>query len=234
MNESSNNIFLSDGKLLTQEAKILVACEESQVITIALRKAGFIAFSCDIQDCSGGFPQWHIKGDVLEVIDQDDWTHIIMHPPCTKLAVSGNGTYAKGKGRFTERLEAVQWTQKLWNKAINKCEFVAMENPIGVLNTLGNFPKPQYIQPWQFGHGETKKTGLWLKGFKHLEPTNIVEGREQRIWKMPPSEDRAKLRSKTYPGIANAIVEQWFLKREGKEKNVITEFKQLTLDLTGT
>jgi hypothetical protein len=229
MNESSFNNFLSGGKIADVGSKILVACEESQVITIALRNAGFTAFSCDIQDCSGGFPEWHIKEDVFKVLDFENWTHVIMHPPCTKIAVSGNGTYAKGKGRFSERLEAVKWTQKLWDKAINVCDFVAMENPIGVLNTLGKFPKPQYIQPWQFGHGETKKTGLWLKGFKPLKATNIVEGREQRIWKMPPSEERAKLRSKTYPGIANAIVNQWFLKSGGKEKNIKTEYKQETL-----
>jgi len=217
MTEHSNNIFLSVGKMADAGRQILVGCEESQVITIALRNAGFIAFSCDIQDCSGSKPEWHIKGDIFEVLNQNKWTDIILHPPCTKLAVSGNGTYAKGKGRFNERLDAVKWTQKLWDKAISKCDNVAMENPIGVLNTLGNFPKPQYIQPWQFGHGETKKTGLWLKGFEELEPTNIVEGREQRIWKMPPSKERAKLRSKTYPGIANAIVEQWFLKSVGEK-----------------
>ena len=212
MTKISNNIFLSDGKMADTGRQILVGCEESQVITIALRNAGFIAFSCDIQDCSGGYPEWHIKGDIFEVLDQKKWTDIILHPPCTKLAVSGNGTYAKGKGRFNERLDAVKWTQNLWDKAISKCDNVAMENPVGVLNTLGKFPKPQYIQPWQFGHGETKKTGLWLKGFEPLKPTEIVEGREQKIWKMPPSIERAKLRSKTYPGIANAIVNQWFLK----------------------
>lgn len=188
--------------------RILVGCEESQAVTIELRKLGHEAYSCDILPCSGGHPEWHIQKDIFEVI-QDGWDMIILHPPCTKIAVSGNRWYGKDMPRHNERVEAVKWTQKLWDKAISVCERVAMENPVGVLNKMGNFPKPNYIQPWQFGHGETKKTGFWLYGLKPLTPTNIVEGREQRIWKMPPSEDRGKLRSKTYKGIAEAIAKQW-------------------------
>lgn len=189
--------------------KILVGCEESQSITIELRKLGYEAYSCDIQDCSGGHTEWHIKGDVIETILGDEWDMIILHPPCTKLAVSGNRWYGKNSKGYEERLEAVKWTQRLWDIATSVCDKVALENPVGVLNSMGDFPKPQYIQPWQFGHGECKKTGFWLHGLPELTPTDIVEGREQNIWKMPPSEDRGKLRSKTYLGIAKAIAQQW-------------------------
>lgn len=189
--------------------RVLVACEESQVVTKAFRELGHEAYSCDILPCSGGHPEWHFQQDVFEVIDNKHWDIIILHPPCTKVAVSGNAWYGSNKARHNERVESVKWIQSLWDKSISLCEKVAMENPVGVLNKMGNFPKPTYIQPWQFGHGETKKTGLWLKGLPNLKPTNIVEGREQRIWKMPPSKDRGKLRSKTFPGIAKAIAEQW-------------------------
>lgn len=189
--------------------RVLVACEESQVVTKAFRELGHEAYSCDILPCSGGYPEWHFQQDVFEIIDNKDWDIIIIHPPCTKVAVSGNAWYGSNKARHNERVESVKWIQSLWDKSISLCEKVAMENPVGVLNKMGNFPKPTYIQPWQFGHGETKKTGLWLKGLPNLKPTNIVEGREQRIWKMPPSKDRGKLRSKTFLGIAKAIAEQW-------------------------
>jgi site-specific DNA-cytosine methylase len=189
--------------------RVLVACEESQIVTKAFRELGHEAYSCDILPCSGGHPEWHFQQDVFEIIHNKDWDIIIIHPPCTKVAVSGNAWYGSNKARHNERVESVKWIQSLWDKSISLCEKVAMENPVGVLNKMGNFPKPTYIQPWQFGHGETKKTGLWLKGLPILKPTNIVEGREQRIWKMPPSKDRGKLRSKTFPGIAKAIAEQW-------------------------
>lgn len=189
--------------------KILIACEESQTVTKEFRKLGHEAFSCDLQPCSGGHPEWHLQVDVFSALKIRKWDLIIMHPPCTALAVSGNRWYGFGKPGYIERINAVNWTQKLWNKALRICKHVALENPVGVLNTMGNFPKPQYIQPWQFGHGETKKTGLWLYGLPKLKPSNIVNGREQKIWKMSPGNDRAKLRSKTYPGIAKAFAEQW-------------------------
>jgi hypothetical protein len=188
---------------------VLVGCEESQAVTIELRKLGHEAFSCDILPCSGGHPEWHLQSDVFEEITFWRWDMIILDPPCTAMAVSGNRWYGSGKEKHNERLEAVAWTQKLWNTAISVCDKVALENPVGVLNKYGDFPKPHYVQPWQFGHGETKKTGFWLLGLHPLEPTNIVEGREQRIWKLPPSEDRGKLRSKTFPGIAKAMAAQW-------------------------
>lgn len=189
--------------------KVLIGCEESQAVCIEFRKKGHEAYSCDIQDCSGNHPEWHLKIDVIKAIDLYDWDIIILHPPCTAIAVSGNRWYGVGKPRHNERIEAVKWTQKLWDKATSVCKRVALENPVGVLNKMGNFPNPNYIQPWQFGHGETKKTGLWLCGLKSLNYTDIVDGRDQKIWKMSPSEDRAKLRSKTYPGIAKAMADQW-------------------------
>lgn len=207
--------------------KILVGCEESQTVTIAFRAMGHEAYSCDIQDQSGGFPEWHLKMCVKKAIKSKKWDIIILHPPCTKIAVSGNRWYGSTKDRYPERIEAVKWTQGLWDFAIKFCDRVALENPVGVLNKLGNFPKPQYIQPWQFGHGETKKTGLWLHGLPPLTPTNIVKGREQKMWRMPPSVDRGKLRSKTYQGIARAMAEQW----GGDMKDM--KIKQLTLFKTG-
>jgi len=188
---------------------VLVGCEESQEVTKAFRKIKHQAYSCDIQECSGGFPEYHLQYDVFKAIGLKEWDLIILHPPCTKIAVSGNRWYGKGMVRHNERLKAVEWTQDLWNYATSVCNRVALENPVGVLNKYGDFPKPHYIQPWQFGHGETKKTGFWLHGLNPLHETNVVEGREQRIWKMPPSKDRGRLRSKTLPGIAEAMANQW-------------------------
>ncbi len=185
---------------------VLVACEFSGVVREAFSKAGHYAVSCDFEDTE--IPGEHYKGDVFDVLDYG-WDLIIMHPPCRYITVSGNGTYSFGKPLHYLRLEAVKWTQNLWDKATKVCNRVCMENPVGQLNTLGDFPKPQYIHPWQFGHGETKKTGLWLHNLPPLIPTDIVPGREQRIWKMPPGEDRSKERSRTYQGIANAMASQW-------------------------
>lgn len=188
---------------------VLIGCEESQIVTEAFLNRGHNAYSCDIISCSGNIPERHIQEDVFKVLMYGGWDLVILHPPCTKLSVSGNRWYGKGTSGYTERCEAVGWTWKLWNLAVSVCNKVALENPVGVLNSMGNFPKPQYIQPWQFGHGETKKTGLWLDNLPKLKETDRVEGREQRIWKMPPSKDRAKMRSKTFPGIAKAMAEQW-------------------------
>lgn len=192
-----------------QQLNVLVGCEESQRVTRAFRALGHNAKSCDIQECSGGVPEHHYHMDVFEAINMQPWDIIILHPPCTKLALSGNRWYSPSKPKYAERIEAVAWTQRLWDVATSRCNYVAMENPVGVLNTMGNFPKPQYIQPWQFGHGECKKTGLWLHGLKPLSSTNIVEGREQNIHKFPPSANRGTLRSKTYLGIAEAMAQQW-------------------------
>lgn len=236
--------------------KILVACEESQAVTTELRRLGHEAYSCDILDCSGGHPEWHIKGDVLPLLHQtmimanDDegwcqfgyefltadhkshlifgeWDMIIAFPPCTHLAVSGARHFEKKRadGRQLEGLEF--FCQFL----MADCPRVAIENPINIISgdyctkwfpeiaeQYGLPRKPdQIIQPWQFGHGETKATCLWLRGLPKLEPTEIVEGREQRIWRLPPSEDRARLRSKTFAGVAKAMAEQWAGPVAGRE-----------------
>lgn len=191
--------------------KIAVLCEYSGRVRDAFIKRGHDAISCDILPTESPGP--HYQGDVIRFLDRYPNRYfdlIIAHPPCTALAVSGNRTYGKGKLKYNNRLIAAKWTFDLWMIANFKSNRVAMENPVGVLNTYYPvLPKPQYIQPWMFGHGETKKTGLWLRGLPELKPTNIVEGREQRIWKMPPSEERAHLRSLTYQGIADAMAEQW-------------------------
>jgi len=197
--------------------KVLIACEESQVVCIAFRKRGHEAYSCDLQECSGGHPEWHIKEDILRVlenpveengmikIDTSDFDLMIAFPPCPYLAVSANKHYKIKPERYYQRIKAAEFFLDLCMADIPK---IAIENPIGVMS--GFYRKPdQIIQPWMFGHGETKATCLWLKNLPLLKPTNIVDGREGRIWKMPPSPDRAKLRSRTFPGIAKAMAEQW-------------------------
>jgi hypothetical protein len=184
--------------------KVLVACEYSGKVREAFRRRGHDAWSNDLLPADDG-SEFHIQGDCVEVIKSRQWDLIIMHPPCTALAVSGNRWYGAGMPKHRERVEAMAWTVGLFDMAKDYADRVAMENPVGVLPM-----KPtQYIQPWQFGHGETKKTGLWLHNLPPLEPTNIVEGREQRIWKLPPSADRWKIRSETFQGIADAMADQW-------------------------
>lgn len=183
--------------------KVLVACEESQAVTTEFRKLGHEAYSCDIEPCSGGHPEWHLQQDVTSLLKQK-WDMIIAFPPCTHLAVSG-ARYFKQKRLDGRQQVAIDFFMLFTGL---ECSKVVIENPIGIMSTV--YKKPtQIIQPWQFGHGETKATCLWLKGVPPLLPTNIVEGREQKIWKMPPSVDRAKLRSKTYAGVAKAMAEQW-------------------------
>lgn len=195
--------------------KVLIACEESQTVCKAFRDKGHLAYSCDILDCSGGHPEWHIKWDITEVLEEkaEGWGLVIAFPPCTDLASSGARWFKEKQadGRQQKSIDFFMQFTKL------ECPF-AIENPVGIMST--KYRKPdQIIQPWQFGHGETKATCLWLNKLPKLRPTCIVEGREQRIWKMPPSKDRAKLRSKTYQGIAEAMAEQWgdmeFLKELG-------------------
>ena len=183
--------------------KILVACEESQAVTIELRRLGHEAYSCDIEPCSGGHPEWHLQVDALELLKMK-WDTILAFPPCTHLAVSG-ARYFEQKRKDGRQQAAIDFFMRFANA---DCPKIAIENPVGIMSSVWRKPD-QIIQPWQFGHGETKKTCLWLKGIPLLVPTNIVDGREQRIWKMPPSEDRAKNRAKTFPGIARAMAEQW-------------------------
>ena len=183
--------------------KILVACEESQAVTIEMRRLGHEAYSCDIEPCSGGHPEWHLQVDALELLKMK-WDMILAFPPCTHLAVSG-ARYFEQKRKDGRQQAAIDFFMRFANA---DCPKIAIENPVGIMSSGWRKPD-QIIQPWQFGHGETKKTCLWLKGIPLLVPTNIVDGREQRIWKMPPSEDRAKNRAKTFPGIARAMAEQW-------------------------
>ena len=183
--------------------KILIACEESQIVTIEMRKLGHEAFSCDILPCSGGHPEWHLQQDVRPLLGER-WDMILAFPPCTHLAVSG-ARWFEEKRKDGRQQQGIDFFMKFTNL---KCPRVAIENPIGIMSTIWRKPD-QIIQPWQFGHGETKATCLWLKGLPELKPTKIVKGRNQRIWRMPPKKDRAKMRSKTFPGIAKAFAIQW-------------------------
>ena len=183
--------------------RILIACEESQAVCKEMRRLGHEAYSCDIIPCSGGHPEWHLQVDALELLKMQ-WDMIIAFPPCTNLAVSG-ARHFKEKQADGRQQASIEFFMQFANA---DCKRIAIENPIGIMST--RYRKPdQIIQPWQFGHGETKATCLWLKGLPKLQPTDIVKGREQRIWKMPPGPERAKLRSKTYLGVARAMAEQW-------------------------
>lgn len=186
--------------------KVLIGCEESQVLCSTFRRAGFDAFSCDIQPTRGN-PKWHLTCDVMEAV-RIGWDLIILHPDCTAMAVSGNRWYGKHMPRYAQRLKAVDWTVKLWREATRHADHVALENPVSVIFQHLGAPVC-YVQPYEHGHGETKRTGFALHGLPPLVPSKPVEGREQRIWKMAPGPNRKRDRSETYQGIADAIVDQW-------------------------
>lgn len=179
--------------------RILVACEFSGIVRDEFIKRGHDAMSCDFFETEK--PGKHYRGDVFDIID-DGWDMMIAFPPCTHLAVSGARWF---KNKHKKQFKALCFVAELLGSAIPQ---IAPENPKGVISTRIRKPD-QIIQPWQFGHGETKATCLWLKNLPLLEPTNIVEGRESRIHKMAPSKDRAKLRSITYRGVAEAMAERW-------------------------
>jgi len=185
---------------------ILIGCEESQVICKAFRLAGFEAYSCDLQPTRGN-PEWHYRADIMQVIPLKKWGLIILHPDCTAMAVSGNRWYGVGMPLNHKRILAVEWTIKLWHLAIKHADRVALENPVSVVFKF--LPNVFYLQPYEYGHGETKKTGFASHNLPPLVPTDNVTGREQRVWKMPPSATRKRDRSQTFLGIANAIVQQW-------------------------
>ena len=227
--------------------KILVACEESQAVTKELRRLGHEAYSCDIIECSGGHPKWHIKNDVLNFINPTilfinelpgiqfftmdneyhcfpgKWDMIIAHPPCTYLTVTGNRWFnverygEKAIQRKKDREDAIKFFMAFANA---DCDKIAIENPVGVMSRFWRKPD-QYIEPYMFGDPEKKKTGLWLKGLPLLKPTNIVEptiihcksGANEPRWHMETmnlsKEERSRVRSKTFPGIARAMAEQW-------------------------
>ena len=216
--------------------KILIACEESQAVTIEMRRLGHEAYSCDIQDYSGGHPEWHIKGDALELINgycrfqtmdgewheiDGPWDMLIAHPPCTYLTNAGARHLWKGgqlnKERYEQGMKAREFFMAFYNADCNR---IAIENPTPS-KIFDLPPVSQYVQPWEHGHEYTKRTGLWLKNLPLLEPTNIVE--PIATWCPSGSyshkhgdqhrgmftKDRAKNRSKTFPGIARAMAEQW-------------------------
>lgn len=180
--------------------KVLVACEYSGIVRDAFREQGHDAWSCDLIDPDYE-SEYHIKGDVLKVIDES-WDLMIAHPPCTHLAVSGARWF---KDKRAEQVLALDFVSLLLNAPIER---IALENPISIISSKIRKPD-QIIQPWQFGHGETKATCLWLKNLPLLEPTDIVSGREARIHNVPPGPDRWKIRSRTYQGIAKAMAQQW-------------------------
>ena len=217
--------------------KVLVACEESQRVCMAFRERGHEAYSCDIQECSGGHPEWHIQGDVIAVLNgrcsfetadgtthkiEGKWDLIIAHPPCTDLAVSGARHFARKRSDGTQQ-KSIAFFMEFVNA---DCEKIAIENPICIMST--EYRKPdQIIQPYQFGHHARKSTCLWLKGLPKLIPTDIVDPGEidkngfsrgasldyatDENGKILPWNDprTAKARSKTFPGIAKAMAEQW-------------------------
>jgi hypothetical protein len=179
--------------------RVLIACEYSGTVRDAFAARGHDAWSCDLLPTErlGN----HIHGDVLQHLHRN-WDLMIAHPPCTHLAVSGARWF---KDKQIEQAEALDFVHRLMDAPIPR---IALENPISIISSRIRKPD-QIIQPWQFGHGETKATCLWLKNLPKLTPTNIVEGREARIHKMPPGPDRWKERSRTFEGIAQAMAEQW-------------------------
>lgn len=198
--------------------KILIACEESQTVCNAFRKKGHEAYSCDIQECSGGHPEWHILGDVTQQLNKN-WDLIIAHPPCTYLSNSGvcwlTGKRAK-PGRWDKMEEGAKFFKLFLD---SNCQRVAIENPIMhkyAVEIIGR-RHDQLVQPWMFGHAERKATCFWLKGIPPLVQTENVKDEmmglpkreQQRLHYLPPTPDRAKLRSKTFEGIAEAMADQW-------------------------
>ena len=225
--------------------KVLIACEESQAVCIEGRKLGHEVYSCDIKEPSGGHPEWHIQGDVIPLLNGNcafktmdgvehridgKWDMVIAFPPCTFLTVTGNRWFnvekygEKAVMRHKCREEAIEFFMEFANA---DCDKIAIENPIGIMSTTWRRPN-QIINPWQFGDSFKKKTCLFLKGLPELEPTKIVEipprkkfdsGKTMPSWYAEawhlPKEERAKLRSKTFPGIAKAMAAQWMGESEG-------------------
>jgi hypothetical protein len=202
--------------------RILVACEESQAVCIAFRNKGHEAYSCDIEPCSGGHPEWHIQGDVLPLL-KEKWDMIIAFPPCTYLSNAGAARLYPKKGhlnqdRYEKGLKGKEFFMQFYN---TDCERIAIENPVAL--SIYNLPQySQIVQPWQFGHLYQKKTCLWLKGLPLLQPSNIIHGKYlswvsggSKRGEGSPRQNKgetfrdARTRSKTFPGIARAMAEQW-------------------------
>ena len=222
-----------------EQMKVLVACEESQQVCKAFREKGHEAYSCDIVECSGGHNEWHIMQDVITILNGNcefetvdgikhkicgKWDLIIAHPPCTYLTVTGNrwldtGKYGKSAWRrMTERNKAIAFFYRF---VMANCDHIAIENPIGIMSTAYR-PPDQILQPYEYGDPERKSTCLWLKNLPQLRPTNIVEPNiivykngkgTDSAWHVStmglPKEERTKMRSRTFPGLAKAMAEQW-------------------------
>ena len=217
--------------------KLLVCCEESQRVCTAFRERGWEAYSCDIEPCSGGHPEWHIQQDVLPLINgncefdtvdgehhiiKGEWDLLICHPPCTYLTLAGNKWFKpEFRDRFPDRIQQRQEAIEFFMKFANaKCKHIAIENPVGIMSSQWRKPN-QYIEPYYFGDAEKKKTGLWLVGLPNLIPTDMVEpviihcksGANEPRWHMEsmslPAKERSRVRSQTFIGIANAMAEQW-------------------------
>ena len=186
-------------------ANVLIACEESQVVTIAFREMGHAALSCDLKGTSGPYPEWHYQGDVRDLLDDESqtWDLVIAFPPCTHLAASG-ALYFSEKRKDGRQRAAMDFFMYFFDI---DCPRVAVENPVGIMSTEYK-PPTQIVQPHFFGHNEQKATCLWLKGLPPLEPTINCSGREQRTLKLSGS-DRAAERSKTPIGMAHAMARQW-------------------------
>ena len=233
--------------------RVLIACEESQAVTKAFRELGHEAFSCDILPCSGGHPEWHYQQSVFEVIDKG-WDLMIAHPPCTYLAVSGaawmyNKDGSRNEERYQNQMEGLEFVHQLMDADIAR---IAIENPISVISSYIREPD-QIIQPFMFGDEAQKSTCLWLKNLPQLEPTNIVgkgemyewidgktgKKKSQPLWyyqalsKAKTLQERRTLRSKTFPGIAQAMAQQWGneerLKKVGQQKSIFDEIQDATL-----
>ena len=187
--------------------KVLIACEESQVVCKAFRNLGHYAYSCDIQDCSGGHPEWHIRDDVLKHLE--GWDLIIAHPPCTYMCNSGVQWLHKRPRRWEKLKDAVDFFLKMLNAP---CPRIVVENPVMHRYARERIPAPtQYVQPYQFGDAVSKKTGFWLRNLPRLIPTRLIPKDKvmQKIWLEPPGPERTRIRSKTFQGIAKAMAEQW-------------------------
>ena len=182
--------------------RVLVACEFSGVVREAFLSRGHYALSCDLLPSDIHLPGLHHQGDVLDLLDDGCWDLMIAHPPCTHLAVSGARWW---KDKQDEQEAALKFVQQLMDAPIPR---ICIENPVGRISTAIR-PPDQYVHPWQFGHGETKKTGLWLKNLPPLVPTDVVDGRDPKCHRQPPGPDRWKRRSVTYSGIAAAMADQW-------------------------
>ena len=202
--------------------KVLVACEYSGIVREAFALKGHDAWSCDLLPTDQPSDK-HIQGDVLEIIN-NDWNLIIAHPPCTHLSVSGAARWAE-KVADGRQQAAIKFVEDIWNA---NCPFIAIENPVGALSSRSKLGKAtQYIQPYEFGHAEQKKTGLWLKGLPKLIPTDVIDvsnlpdNQRQRLHYLPPSKDRWKIRSTTFQGIADAKADQWGnLRQEALQTNL--------------